>query len=413
VIEINNGVLLSVQQREDKSSQIEELISLCSNIDINVEKVFQQKRNKYDLKYYCGKGKLLEIKEYMKALKDTNIKYLIVNDRITNIQRKNIQKIITNNFEIIDRTQVILEIFRKNAKTKISKIQVELASLKFEYSSLKGQGNEMSRTGGGIGTIGPGETQLEYDRRTINKRINQLKEKLKEATQKRDLTSKNRDKLPYPKFSLVGYTSAGKSTLLKTLTEDKNLIVSEKYFSTLSPTNRKIQFPCGLNSFFSDTVGFIENLPIELVESFKSTLEEINNSDIILHLIDSTDKNLSKKISVVNSMIEQIEFKRKLIIKVFTKIDLLNDEKYEDLKILYPESYFINCLDINSINNFLNKLILELKLLNEYEFKKIQINYNEYWKIEKMNGIIGILSKSENEKGYEMEIIKNQSIKEF
>ncbi|WP_165974198.1 GTPase HflX [Marinitoga lauensis] len=307
-----------------------------------------------------------------------------------------------------------MEIFRRNAKTSESKLQVELATLTYELPKLIGLGKELSRIGGGArgtgtGTRGSGETLLEYRRRNIKDRINHLKKQLKEIEHVRKIKSKQRNELYIPKLSILGYTSAGKSTLLKALSADEKIYVSKKLFSTLSTLSRRVQFPSGLSAIFSDTVGFIRKLPVELIESFKSTLDEINYTDAIIELIDASEENFEDKMLVVDNIVSDILRENIPRFVVFNKIDKLNFDKIQHIKMLYPEAILVSAKSKESVHEFL--LQLEKKLLDfkVIKSKKIFVEYHNIWKIEKLKNNIGIKRQNQVDNGYEIEIIAKEN----
>ncbi|WP_175419491.1 GTPase HflX [Marinitoga sp. 1154] len=409
--ELIQGIIVAVNRGDlDFDKQIEELKILCKNIGINIVTEVIQKRKNIDKKTYIGKGKINELTEIISAFK---AEILIFNDSISLSQRKNIQERIID-VEILDRNEVILEIFKRNAKTAESKLQVELATLKYELPKIIGLGKEMSRIGGGAsgigtGTRGSGETFLEYKRRNIRDRINYLKKQLKELENVRKIKNKKRNESYIPQISILGYTSAGKSTLLKALSEDKDIFTSEKLFSTLSTLSRKVQFPSGLPAIFSDTVGFIRKLPVELIESFKSTLDEINYSDAIIELIDISENNFENKLKIVDNIINDILKENIPKIIVFNKIDLLDFDKIKHIKILYPDAIFVSSKSKESVYEFLLKLENKLISFEVIQSTKIFVDFNEMWKIEKLKKDIGIKQQKEMKNGFEIEILAKGS----
>ncbi|BBE30977.1 GTPase HflX [Tepiditoga spiralis] len=400
--EVFDGILVAVNKREkDFEKQIEELKLLCSNIDINILTEVIQKKEAPDKKTYLGKGKIEELKDALMAFK-CNI--AIFNDSLSSLQRKLLEKELKD-IKILDRNEIILEIFSRNAKTTESKLQVELASLTYELPKLVGQGISLSRTGGGIGTRGPGETQLEYNRRTIKEKINTLKNKLESIKHTRTMKSKKRNASSTIKVSITGYTSAGKSTLLKALSDDENILVSQKLFSTLATISRKTKFNDGLQVIFSDTVGFIRKLPISLIESFKTTLEEINYSDVIIEVIDLSEEDYEDKKSVVNKTLNEVIIEPIPRIVVFNKIDLLTKEKLDHLKILHPEALFVSAKSKKTVQEFLNDLEKKLINLEVLVSKKLYLKFEHSWKIDKIRDQIGIKEKKQIDDGFEYELI--------
>ena len=363
---------------------------LCENINIEIENTVIQNRDKPDKKYFIGSGKINEINDMSKAL---DIDIIVFYNNISNSQKRNIEKEIK--LDIIDRNEVILEIFRKNAKSKDSKLKVELAQLQYELPKLIGQGKEMSNTGAGIGTVGPGETKLETDRRRIYDRINFLKKQIKEVDKNHSISSKKRENGDYPLISIVGYTSAGKSTFLKSISNDNKIYTSEKLFSTLSPSLRKVQLPSGLTSIFSDTVGFIKNLPKNLFDSFKSTLKEIEKSDMIIHIVDISDKEFESKIKAVKRILEEIGANEIPLILIFNKIDKITEEALQEYRIIYPDSYFLSSIKDDSINKFLKNLENNLDIIESIIIDELKIKFKDLWKLYEYSDKYGILKEKD------------------
>lgn len=315
---------------------------------------------KIDPAFYIGSGKVREIKETAETVKANLI---VFDNELSPVQQRNLEDKI--GIKVIDRSQVILDIFARHAHSRESKIQVELAQLEYRLPRLVGRGIEMSRLAGGIGTRGPGESQLETDRRRIEKKIHRLKEDLKEIKASREVQRSNRND---PQAALVGYTNAGKSTLMNKLAGSSSF-TADKLFATLDSTMRKVELPVGRNIILSDTVGFISKLPHQLVASFRTTLEEIEKSDIILHLIDASNSKMEKNIKIVNEEIKKLKADKTKIIKIFNKIDLIKKSKLDDLKVIYPDSLFISALKeintdsvINKLNEIVSKKMVEVEL---------------------------------------------------
>lgn len=315
---------------------------------------------KIDPAYYIGRGKVKEIKE---AAETVGANLIVFDNELSPVQQRNLEDKI--DIKVIDRSQVILDIFARHAHSRESKIQVELAQLEYRLPRLQGRGVEMSRLAGGIGTRGPGETKLEVDRRRIEKKIYRLKEKLKEIKASREVQRSSRsDSIA----ALVGYTNAGKSTLMNQLAGAESY-TADQLFATLDSTMRKLDLPVGQTIILSDTVGFISKLPHQLVASFRTTLEEIENADIILHLIDASNPEIEKNIRVVNKEIQDFAAHNSKIIKVFNKIDLIEKSKLNDLKIIYPDALFISALKgintedlIAKINQIISEEMIEVEL---------------------------------------------------
>lgn len=264
---------------------------------------------------YVGKGKLEEIKE---LIWETNATGIICDDELTPVQLGNMEDALDT--KVMDRTLIILDIFAGRASTSEGKIQVELAQLKYRQSRLTGLGKSLSRLGGGIGTRGPGEKKLEMDRRLIKDRIAQLNRELKEVKRHREVTREQRSKNKIPVVAIVGYTNAGKSTLLNHLT-GAGVLEEDKLFATLDPTTRNLKLPSKQEILITDTVGFIRKLPHHLIEAFRSTLEEAKYADIILHVVDASNPQVDEQMYIVYETLEHLEVKNKTIITAFNKQD--------------------------------------------------------------------------------------------
>ncbi|MDI3478562.1 MAG: GTPase [Thermoanaerobacterium sp.] len=311
------AVLVGVIINDDDNESMDELKELAETAGAEVVGVMTQSRTNIDRTSYIGKGKLMELKEFVDNM---DIDLVIANDELSGSQIKNIEEAIDR--KVIDRTSLILDIFAKRAKSAEGMLQVELAQLKYRLPRLQGLGNDLSRLGGGIGTRGPGETKLETDRRYIRERIKAIEGKLEDLKRHRELLRGRRRKNKIPVVAIVGYTNAGKSTLMNALT-DSSVYVEDKLFATLDPTARKLELPSGRDVILIDTVGFIRKLPHDLVESFKSTLEESKYADVLLHVIDITSKDIKHKIEVVENVLRDLEAIDKPIINVYNKSDLL------------------------------------------------------------------------------------------
>ena len=297
-----------------------------------------------------------------------NVNLIIFDDELTPAQYRNLEQEL--NVKVIDRTQLILDIFARHARTKESKLQVELAQLEYMLPRLKGKGTELSRLAGGIGTRGPGESKLETDRRRIEKKIYRLKKKLKDIKRNRDIQRKSRHD---PVVSLVGYTNAGKSTLMNLLT-DANTTVADKLFATLDSKLASIKLPIGRNIIISDTVGFIEKIPHQLVASFRASLEEIKESDILIHVIDCSHPRIENRIKVVNNVLQELDVIDKEIITVFNKIDLISVKKLTELNLYYPGTINISAktsegkeLLLSHISGLLAKNMTEIEIKLPYD----------------------------------------------
>jgi GTP-binding protein HflX len=300
---------------------LEELSRLTETAGARVKGTIVQELKKIDASLFIGKGKVDEVRDLVNF---KGIDLVIFDDELTPTQQGNLEKIF--NTKTIDRTGLILDIFAQRAKSKEGKIQVELAQLNYTLPRLKGKGMVLSRLGGGIGTRGPGETQLEVDRRKIKERITRLKREIEKVRKVRELHRKGRRSLSPLTIALIGYTNAGKSTLLNHLSH-KGALVENRLFSTLDPKIGKIKLPNNQEIFISDTVGFINKLPHQLIAAFKATFEEVKESDLLLHLIDTSSPHFESQINSVNRVLEEIGMPPKKIFHVLNKIDSVPHKK--------------------------------------------------------------------------------------
>lgn len=321
-------ILVAVRKsdRENTEQSLDELCELASTAGaVTVARVIQNLDN-FNPATYIGKGKIDEIKELIIEYDATGI---ICDDELSPAQMNNLSDALE--IKIMDRTLLILDIFAARANTNEGKIQVELAQLRYRSSRLSGLGNALSRLGGGIGTRGPGETKLEMDRRIIHERIGQLKHELEAVVTHRELTRSQRSRSNIPVVAIVGYTNAGKSTLLNTLT-GAGILAENKLFATLDPTTRGLELESGQQILLTDTVGFISKLPHHLVEAFKSTLEEAVYADIILHVVDASNPAMDSQMYVVYDTLEKLGAGDKPIITAFNKIEIAGYKVLKDFK---------------------------------------------------------------------------------
>lgn len=319
-IEQERAVLVSVDTGEfDVDSSLVELTELARTAGAEVICEMTQKREAPEAGTYLGKGKLQELSDYCEAEKPDLI---IIDGELSPAQQRNIETI--TDVRVIDRTTLILDIFAQRALSGEGKLQVELAQLKYSLPRLGGKGTQMSRLGGGIGTRGPGETKLETDRRHIRRRINALSEDLKALDERRTRHRERRKKDGVITVALVGYTNAGKSTLMNTLT-DAGVLAENKLFATLDPTARALTLPDGSSVLLIDTVGFIRRLPHKLVEAFKSTLDEAVSANVILNICDASSEECAEHYKVTMELLEELECGDKPIITVLNKSDIVND----------------------------------------------------------------------------------------
>lgn len=322
--ELQEKVILvgvSEQDGDDAEDSLEELEELVHTAGAVVAGKILQKREQIHRGTYVGTGKVQEIAQ---MLEETGATGIVCDDELSPAQLKNLEELLAT--KVMDRTLIILDIFAARATTREGKIQVELAQLKYRLSRLTGLGRSMSRLGGGIGTRGPGEKKLEIDRRLINDRIAQLKRELTEVQKHRDITRAKREKNQVPVVAIVGYTNAGKSTLLNRLT-DAGVLEEDKLFATLDPTTRILELEGRQQVLLTDTVGFIRKLPHHLIEAFKSTLEEAKYADIIFHVVDASNPKRDKQMYIVYETLDKLGVKDKKIVTLFNKQDKRTEEE--------------------------------------------------------------------------------------
>lgn len=315
--EIEKVILVgvSVEDTDDTEKSLDELEELAKTAGaVTVGRVIQN-REMIHPGTYVGKGKIDEIKELLWETEATGI---ICDDELSPVQLGNLQDALDT--KVMDRTLIILDIFAARASTNEGKIQVELAQLKYRQSRLTGLGKSLSRLGGGIGTRGPGEKKLEMDRRLIKGRIAQLNRELKEVKRHREVTREQRNRTRIPVVAIVGYTNAGKSTLLNKLT-GASVLSEDKLFATLDPTTRGLKLPSKQEVLLTDTVGFIRKLPHHLIEAFKSTLEEAKYADIILHVVDTSNPQMDEQMHIVYETLRNLGVEDKTVITAFNKQD--------------------------------------------------------------------------------------------
>ncbi|WP_212113303.1 GTPase HflX [Candidatus Shikimatogenerans silvanidophilus] len=357
------GVITKKQKKKKSIEYIKELEFLAITYNINICKKFIQKIYKKNSKTFLGIGKIKEIQKFIEI--NTDIKTILVDDELNTIQLKNLE-ILFPNKEIMDRTNLIINIFYKQAKTSYAKTQVELAKYQYILPRLQHMWTHLERQKGGIGMRGPGEKEIETDRRNIKKRISFLKKKLLKIDKQVVIQRKNRSN--FIRLVLVGYTNVGKSSLMKLLS-NYNVMIKNKLFSTLDTTVKKIIIK-DISFLLSDTVGFIRKLPIQLIESFKSTLDEVREADILLHIVDISQENYKDQINYVNKILKEIGVKNKPIFLIFNKIDLINDidliNKIKNKNKIKNNNIFISIKKNKNID-----------ILKFFLYKKIKKMYNK------------------------------------
>lgn len=374
--EIEKVILVgvSVEDADDTEKSLDELEELVKTAGaVTVGRVIQN-REMIHPGTYVGKGKIDEIKELLWETEATGI---ICDDQLSPVQLGNLQDALDT--KVMDRTLIILDIFAARASTNEGKIQVELAQLKYRQSRLTGLGKSLSRLGGGIGTRGPGEKKLEMDRRLIKGRIAQLNRELKEVKRHREVTREQRNRTRIPVVAIVGYTNAGKSTLLNKLT-GASVLSEDKLFATLDPTTRGLKLPSKQEVLFTDTVGFIRKLPHHLIEAFKSTLEEAKYADIILHVVDTSNPQMDEQMYIVYETLRNLGVEDKTIITAFNKQDkegaetILRDFKADYVVRISAKTGFGFEELLGTIEKILRERKIEIERVYEYqEAGKIQL----------------------------------------
>lgn len=331
----------------DADVSIDELEELCNTAGADVVAKVIQVRPAPDAALFLGVGKLDEIKEFYKY---EDIDLLVFDDELTPSQQRNIEDY--TGFKVIDRTTLILDIFAQRARSKEGKLQVELAQLKYMLPRLTGKGASLSRLGGGIGTRGPGESKLESDRRHIRRRIDAISDELKTVEKRRNQMRRRREKDGIETVVIVGYTNAGKSTLMNRLT-DAGVLAENKLFATLDPTSRALSLPSGREVMLIDTVGLIRRLPHNLVEAFKSTLEEAACADVILNVCDASSPECAEHLRVTNELLTDLGAADIPVVSVMNKCDLLYDT---DNIMTLGDSVFISALHGNGVDALLSAI---------------------------------------------------------
>ncbi len=400
---MEKAILINLALNKAEQAQAEEsmreLRGLARSAGAAVVHEIYQHRSEISPRYFIGKGK---VKEIVHLKKEKGADLIIFDHNLSPIQQRSLEDKIPG--KVIDRTQLILDIFAQRARSNEGKLQVELAQLIYLLPRLSGKGKALSRLGGGIGTRGPGEKKLEEDRRRIQKRISRIRKEIQRVQKRRVHQMKSRQKSPIPFVSLVGYTNAGKSTLFNLLSKEK-MFTSPLAFATLDPVLRRVHLFDGLYFFLSDTVGFIKKLPVELVEAFKATLEEIKEADCILHIIDINSSLSDTQIEAVDGILDDLGVRDVPVIKVFNKIDLLPEaEEFLQKNIDSSEhSVYISSKTGEGIQDL-------MKRLSEILFRNMKLYYLHIPKSEE--NIISsfskwsiVLKKRENQDSFDIKIM--------
>lgn len=354
---IERAVLVFVNQDESEDAYVEsELNGLCEAARVEPVAEIRQRVDRPVSGTYLGRGKLEEIAV---LAKETSADVVIVDVELSGIQQRNVQD--AAGVRVVDRTQLILDIFARRAKTKEGMLQVELAQLTYMLPKLMSVYTQFERQKGGIGMRGPGETKLEADRRLVRDRIARLQSEIEDVGRVRKLQRAGRRKYPFPFASIVGYTSAGKSTLMNRLARTE-LLADAMPFATLDPTTRKIDLPDGYSLFLTDTVGFIRNLPTHLVAAFESTLEEATDADFLLHVVDVAQPNWEIQRDAVVETLDRLDAEKTPTITVFNKVDALTDPTLaRRLVATWPNAVAISSLTGEGMNDLVNAMVRQVQ----------------------------------------------------
>lgn len=390
--ETERVILVGVSQQDgdDAEDSVAELAELVETAGAVIVGTLIQKRENIHPGTYVGTGKVFELEELIEQTGATGI---VCDDELSPAQLKNLEEALKT--KVMDRTLIILDIFATRASTSEGKIQVELAQLKYRLSRLSGLGRSLSRLGGGIGTRGPGEKKLEMDRRLINSRVAQLNRELKEVQRHREVNRQQRKRSGIPVVAVVGYTNAGKSTLLNHLT-NAEVLEEDKLFATLDPTTRILELTNNQKVLMTDTVGFIRKLPHHLIDAFRSTLEEAKYADIILHVVDASNPQMDKQMYIVYDTLRNLEVEGKKIITAFNKTDRIGQpEPLHDFRA--ERTVHISAKYGDGLENLKN--ILEEILREEKDFLECTIPYRDAGVIQKIREKGELLSEEYREDG--------------
>lgn len=340
--------LINLANTDDELQELKTLVESSGNYE--VLGCVTQRRAQAEPRFYLGKGKLESLQELITRLQ---VELIVCDDELTAAQQRNIARALET--DVTDRTGVILDIFAQRAHTAEGKIQVELARLKYLLPRLMGRGTELSRLGGGIGTRGPGETKLETDRRRVRQRIRDLEKEIGTLTRRRVITRQQRAEMKVPLVSLVGYTNAGKSSIMTALTGHDGG-ADDRLFATLETTGRRVNFPEGGHFVLSDTVGFINKLPHQLVASFRATLMEVREADLLLHVVDVSTSGIEERVRTVEKVLKEIGSHTHLELKVYNKADLLSPGEMDNLRQGLPKGQMVSAVTGLGIPELLGRI---------------------------------------------------------
>jgi GTP-binding protein HflX len=398
-LEISKGNIINGKTEGERMLNELEELAITAGVEV-LQKILQRKHGK-DSAYFVGKG-MVEQLNLLRQEIDANV--IIFDDELSGAQVRNIEE--GTGVKVIDRATLILDIFAQRARSREGKLQVELAQLKYRLPRLIGLGNQLSRLGGGIGTRGPGEKKLEVDKRHIRRRILFLEDELKALSKRRELLREGRRRNAVPTIALVGYTNAGKSTLLNALC-DSDIFAEDKLFATLDPTARKLKLSDGKEALLIDTVGFIRKLPHDLIEAFKSTLEEAVFADVLLHVIDVSSEDVEMQINVVNKILEELGAAGKATLLVQNKIDLRGEEIRLSMDITGKRTFEISAVTGSGLEE-LKRGIEEIIPQDDIEVRLL-VPYSEGWVIPFIHENGKVMEEEYVEEGIQVKATINKS----
>ncbi len=351
------GTGIGTRDVEAAEASLEELALLADTAGADPVETVLQRRDTPDPATYIGSGKAKEMQELAEAL---DIDLVVFDDELTPAQQRNLERLFS--VDVVDRVALILDIFAQHARSQEGMVQVELAQLRYRLPRLRGRGNQLSQQGAGIGTRGPGETQLEVDRRRILSRVAKLERELERLAKNRATQRKGRRRSARSTVALVGYTNAGKSTLLNRLTE-ADVLVEDRLFSTLDPTTRRLRLGGGETVLVSDTVGFVQRLPHQLVESFRSTLEEVVDADLLVHVVDAGSTDAAHQIEAVRSVLREIGAGHVPELLALNKADVAPDDNLKTLLAVHPQAVIVSAVTGEGVTVFSDTLAARLRAL--------------------------------------------------
>jgi len=392
------AVRFSDTSEEEIHIQLDELELLADTAGAISGNRIIQRRTRIDAATFVGKGKITSIISQAKELK---VHLIIFNDDLSPTQIKNIQKLAGDSIKVLDRTGLILDIFDSHARSKEAKTQIKLARLEYMLPRLTRQWTHLERQMGGVGTRGgPGEAQIEIDRRLIRNQITKLKIDLNKIQKQHETQTQNRDKIY--KIALVGYTNAGKSTLMKALS-GSNVYIQDQLFATLDTTTRKVNLGGGISFILSDTVGFIRKLPHDLVASFRSTLSEVKDADLILRVCDASSLQMNAHMKTIDEVLKSLDITHENQLMVINKIDLVRDlDLIKGFKMAYPDAQLISAHKSLKINKLKNKIVDIIK--SKFIRKILKLRYDQLKNIEIIYDGLNVISRKDKYDGIEIEV---------